>query len=454
MSNIVTESASAHHFSLAQVFGVEPVWIATGLLILVYVVLISEKVNRAVLAMTGAALMVILGVINQEQAIAGIDFNTLALLIGMMIIVAITSRSGLFQYVAIRSAKVVRANPLGIMIMLTVITAVFSAFLDNVTTVLLIAPVTLLITDALKIKVFPFFLVEILASNIGGTATLVGDPPNIIIGSAAGFSFNDFLIHLAPVSIICTILLVAGIYFFFRKSFKVSLKARAQIMRFEEKDAITDVGLMKKALFTLVLVLFGLMVGHGHGIEPGTSALAGGALLLLLAYGRQPAESQNESVHSILTEVEWVTIFFFAGLFIIVAGVEHTGLLEELGKHMLAFTEGDLQSTAFFILWVSALLSAVLDNIPFVATMIPLIESTATTFGGKEAIEPLWWSLALGACFGGNGSLVGASANLTVAAFAEKAKQPIGFLKFMIYAFPVMIISVAIANVYIYFTYF
>lgn len=453
MSNVVVEG-TGYHFSLAEVTGIEPVWIATGLLVLVYAVLVTEKVNRAVLAMMGAALMVILGVINQHQAIAGIDFNTLALLIGMMIIVAITSRSGLFQYVAIKSAKMVRANPLGIMIMLTIITAVFSAFLDNVTTVLLIAPVTLLITDALKIKVFPFFLMEILASNIGGTATLVGDPPNIIIGSAAGFSFNDFLIHLAPVSIVCTILLVIGIYFFYRNSFNVSLKDRAKIMTFKEKEAITDPGLMKKALFTLALVLFGLMVGHGHGIEPGTTALAGGALLLLLAYGRKKSEDQNEEVHGIFTEVEWVTIFFFAGLFIIVAGVEQTGLLEQLGSHMLEFTEGDLMSTSFFILWTSALLSAVLDNIPFVATMIPLIESTASTFGGKEAIEPLWWSLALGACFGGNGSLIGASANLTVAAFAEKAKQPIRFLQFMMYGFPIMTISVAIANIYLYLRYF
>lgn len=453
MSNVVVEG-TGYHFSLPDVLGVDPVWIATGLLVVVYAVLVTEKVNRAVLAMMGAALMVIFGVINQQQAIAGIDFNTLALLIGMMIIVAITSRSGLFQYVAIKSAKLVRANPLGIMIMLTVITAVFSAFLDNVTTVLLIAPVTLLITDALKIKVFPFFLMEILASNIGGTATLVGDPPNIIIGSAAGFSFNDFLVNLAPVSIICTILLVIGIYFFYRKSFNVSLQDRAKIMRFKARDAITDAGLMKKALFTLALVLFGLMVGHDHGIEPGTSALAGGALLLLLAYGRKPSEDQNEEVHSIFTEVEWVTIFFFAGLFIIVAGVEHTGLLQQLASHMLDFTEGDLMSTSFFILWVSALLSAVLDNIPFVATMIPMIESTASTFGGQEAIEPLWWSLALGACFGGNGSLIGASANLTVAAFAEKAKQPIRFLQFMLYAFPIMLISVAIANVYLYLRYF
>lgn len=453
MSNVTVEG-TGYHFSLAEVTGIEPVWIATGLLLLVYGVLVTEKVNRAVLAMLGAALMVIFGIINQHQAIAGIDFNTLALLIGMMIIVAITSRSGLFQYVAIKSAKMVRANPLGIMIMLTVITAVFSAFLDNVTTVLLIAPVTLLITDALKVKVFPFFLMEILASNIGGTATLVGDPPNIIIGSAAGFSFNDFLVNLAPVSIICTILLVIGIYFFYRKSFNVSLKDRAKIMRFRARDAITDAMLMKKALVTLALVLFGLMVGHDHGIEPGTSALAGGALLLLLAYGRKPAEDQNEEVHSIFTEVEWVTIFFFAGLFIIVAGVEHTGLLEQLASHMLEFTEGDLMSTSFFILWTSALLSAVLDNIPFVATMIPMIESTATTFGGHDAIEPLWWSLALGACFGGNGSLIGASANLTVAAFAEKAKQPIRFLQFMLYAFPVMIISVIIANIYLYLRFF
>jgi Na+/H+ antiporter NhaD/arsenite permease-like protein len=438
-----------------DLLGIDPLWMATGILILVYAVLITEKINRAILAMMGASLMVLFGIINQQQAVAGVDANTLALLIGMMVVVGITSKCGLFQYVAIKSAKLVNAKPVGILIMLTLITAVFSAMLDNVTTVLLIAPITLLITDALETKVFPFFMAEILASNVGGTATLIGDPPNIIIGSAANLSFNDFLVNLAPISAICLVVLTGIIYLMYRKELgKIPPEASARIMKFNEDEAITDFGLMYKSLAVLALVIFGFVVGHGYGIQPGTSALAGAALLMLLAYGHEHHEEQSEKVHHIFGEVEWITIFFFGGLFVIVAGVEHVGLLSFFGEKVLELTEGDMMWTAFFIFWASGILSALLDNIPFVATMIPLIESTADTFGGPDAIEPLWWSLALGACLGGNGSLLGASANLTVAAFAEKAKQPIGFLHFMKIAFPIMILTLMIANVYIWLRYF
>ncbi|MCT8159169.1 ArsB/NhaD family transporter [Pseudoruegeria sp. SHC-113] len=450
---------TAHHgeaaFSVPDLLGIEPLWVATGILIAVYAVLITEKVNRAILAMLGASLMVLFGILNQEQAVDGVDANTLALLIGMMVIVGITSKSGLFQYVAIKAAKSVKADPTGILIMLTVITAVFSALLDNVTTVLLIAPITLLITDALETKVFPFFLAEILASNVGGTATLIGDPPNIIIGSAAGLSFNQFVVNLAPISAICLVVLTGIIYQMNRKALAAIPKSASErIMKFNEGEAITDRALMIKSLCVLALVLAGFTLGHSYGIQPGTSALAGAGLLMLLAYGHHKGEEQSEAVHHIFGEVEWITIFFFGGLFVIVAGVEHVGLLEIFANKVLEITEGDLEKTALLIFWASGILSAILDNIPFVATMIPLIESTADTFGGPEAIEPLWWSLALGACLGGNGTLLGASANLTVAAFAEKAKQPIGFMQFMKYAFPIMILTLAIAHVYIWLRYF
>ncbi|MCA0997120.1 sodium:proton antiporter [Alloyangia pacifica] len=450
-----TTGTDAHAaFSLAGVLGIDPLWIATLILIAVYALLISEKLNRAILAMLGAALMVVLGIINQQQALAGVDANTLALLIGMMVIVAITSKSGLFQYVAIKAAKVVGANPTGILIMLTLITAVFSALLDNVTTVLLIAPITLLITDALDTKVFPFFLAEILASNIGGTATLIGDPPNILIGSAAGLSFNQFLVNLAPISAICLVVLTGIIYLMNRKSLAlIPTSARQKIMNFDHTKAITDKGLMIKALCVLALVIFGFTVGHGYGIQPGTSALSGAGLLMLLAYWSQDAEHQSESVHHIFGEVEWVTIIFFTGLFVIVAAVEHVGLLEMFARFILDLTEGDLMWTAFLIFWASGILSAILDNIPFVATMIPMIEATAETFGADK-IEPLWWSLALGACFGGNGTLLGASANLTVAAFAEKAKQPISFVRYIKYGFPIMLLTLVLANAYIWLRYF
>jgi len=442
-------------FSVPDLLGVDPLWVATTILILVYAVLITEKLNRAILAMLGASLMVIFGIINQQQAVDGVDANTLALLIGMMVIVGITSKSGLFQYVAIKSAKAVKANPTGILIMLTLITAIFSALLDNVTTVLLIAPITLLITEALETPVFPFFMAEILASNVGGTATLIGDPPNIIIGSAAGLSFNDFVVNLAPIAAICLVVLTAIIYFMNRKALaRIPQSASDRIMKFDESGAITDPVLMIKSLSVLGLVLFGFIVGHGHGIMPGTAALAGAGLLMLLAYFKQSPEEQSESVHEIFGEVEWVTILFFGGLFVIVAGVENVGLLNFFAEKVLEITDGDMMWTAFLVFWASGILSAILDNIPFVATMIPMIEATADTFGGPDAIEPLWWSLALGACLGGNGTLLGASANLTVAAYAEKAKQPIGFLAFMRIAFPIMILTLMIANVYLWLRYF
>lgn len=442
-------------FSLPHLLGLDPLWVATGILVLVYALLMTEKVNRAILAMLGAALMVLFGIINQEQAVRGVDANTLALLIGMMVIVAITSRSGLFQYAAIKAAKSVKANPTGILVMLTLITAVFSAFLDNVTTVLLIAPITLLITEELQTRVFPFFMAEILASNVGGTATLIGDPPNIIIGSAAGLTFNDFLMNLAPISMVCMVVVIFIMYLMNRKELsKIPASASERIMKFNENEAITDRRLMVKSLVAIFLVLLGFTLGHGFGIQPGTSALAGAALLMLLSFGRQHGQQQTKSVHRVFGEVEWVTIFFFGGLFVIVAGVEHVGLLSLFAEKILDLTQGDLMKTSFLIFWASGILSAILDNIPFVATMIPMIHSTADTFGGPAAIEPLWWSLALGACLGGNGTLLGASANLTVAAFAEKAKQPIRFIAFLKIGVPVTILMLAITNVYIWLRYF
>lgn len=441
-------------FSLPDLLGIDPLWVATAILILVYAVLVTERVNRAVLAMLGASLMVLFGIINQEQAVSGVDANTLALLIGMMVIVAITSRCGLFQYVAITAAQLVKANPTGILIMLTLVTAVFSALLDNVTTVLLIAPITLLITEALETRVFPFFVAEILASNVGGTATLIGDPPNIIIGSAAGLSFNDFVLNLAPVAAICLVVVTIIIYLMNRRELaRIPASASVRIMNFDAPGAISDRVLLVKSLVVLALVLAGFTLGHGHGIQPGTSALAGAALLMLLAYGHEPADKQTDKLHHVFGEVEWVTIFFFGGLFVIVAGVEHAGLLEILARAVLDVTQGDLMWTAFLIFWASGILSAILDNIPFVATMIPLIESTSQTFGA-DGIEPLWWSLALGACLGGNGTLLGASANLTVAAFAEKARQPIAFIAYMKIAFPIMILTLMISNVYLWLRYF
>lgn len=439
----------------SAILGINPMFLSGLILCVVYIFLITEKVNRAIVALIGAMLMIFCGLLNQQQALHHVDFNTLWLLIGMMMIVNITAKTGVFQYVAIRSAKMVRASPVGILMMLSLITAVFSALLDNVTTVLLITPVTLLITEQLGVRAFPYLFATIISANVGGTATLIGDPPNIIIGSRTHLTFTDFIVHMTPIAIVIMVVMLFFFAVLFRKDMKSDLKARARIMRFDEKEAITDHALLKKCLIVFGWVVLGFFVGHALHIEPGTTALAGAAVLMVLAYGKKPAEKQSEEVHHTFAEVEWVTIFFFMGLFIIVGAVADSGLLKILGQQLVSATEGDLKSMAFAVLWVSAILSSFLDNIPFVATMIPLLqEASSVAHISEEAFLPVWWALALGACLGGNGTLIGASANLTVAGFAEKAKQPITMLQFAKYAFPLMLITVFMAHVYINMRYF
>ncbi len=435
------------------IFGLDPSWVAVSILLVVYGVIMAEKFNRAVLSLLGAGLMILCGVLTQQQAVAGVDFNTIGLLTGMMVIVAISQKTGMFQYVAIKAAKSVKGSPWGILVMLSVVTAVFSAFLDNVTTVLLIAPVTLLITDALGVRPYPYLFAQILASNVGGTATLIGDPPNIMIGSAAGLSFYDFLVNLAPITPVIFAVMLGIIWFMFGRDLHATEENRALVMRFDEREAIKDVPLLKKSLSVLFLVIGGFTVAHSVHLEPASIAMFGAALLLLLQTFGQSLEGKDHAYEGIMAEVEWTTIFFFVGLFIIVTGVEHTGVIEMLANKTLELTGGDFNATVAAILWVSAIASAMIDNIPFVATMIPLIHNMAPAFGGPDAIVPLWWALALGACLGGNGSLIGASANLIVAGFAQRAGHPIAFLVFLKHAFGLMLISVVISHIYLYLRY-
>lgn len=436
------------------IFGLAPMWFAGLLFVLTYVLIITERLNRAIIALTAACLMIISGILTQEAAVQGIDFNTIGLLTGMMIIVSITRNSGVFQYLAIRAAKLVNADPKGILVMLMLVTAFLSALLDNVTTVLLIVPVTLLITDTLKLNAYPYLFAEIFSSNIGGTATLIGDPPNIMIGSATGLGYNDFLVNLAPIAILILAVTIVPIYLIWGKQLNADPRLREKVMLYREQDAIKDSRLLKKSLFVISMVMIGFIFGHDYGFQPATIAMFGAALLLILNAWPHNQEKQTDQLTKTLADVEWITIFFFIGLFILVYGVEQTGLLEMIAHHVVEVTGGDKIITAMAVLFVSAIASAVVDNIPFVATMIPLIENMATTFGGAEALLPIWWSLALGACLGGNGSLVGASANLIVAGFAERSGQPIHFIPFMLMAFPMMMLSVLISAVYVYARYF
>lgn len=430
-------------------FGLPALWVAVAIFVGTYLLVMTERINRAILALLGAGLMILTGVLTQEAALNGVDFNTIGLLLGMMVIVAITKKSGIFQYVAIQSARAVRGHPVGLIVMLSTVTALFSSLLDNVTTVLLITPVILRITRDMGIKPYPFLFAAIFASNIGGTATLIGDPPNIMIGSAANLSFNDFLVHLAPICVVVFAATLAPICWIWRRDLQAMPRYQQTVMALNAKAAITDARLLKQALVVLGGVLGGFVLGHPLGLMPATVAMFGAAVLLLLDNLGHAAEHQAERVHAALSEAEWITLFFFIGLFILVTGIEHVGVIHWLADHLLAATGGSLAVTALAVLWGSALLSALIDNIPFVATMIPLLQAMGPAFGGDAAIQPLWWSLALGACLGGNGSLIGASANLVVAGMAERDGHPIRFVPFLLMAFPLMLIGILISTVYI-----
>jgi len=434
-------------------FGWNVLWVAAVLFGITYLVIMSEKINRAIAALLGGGLMILLGVVSQEAAVRGVDFNVLGLLTGMMVLVAITRKTGVFQYVAIWSAKKVDARPMGILFMLSVVTAVFSALLDNVTTVLLIVPVTLLITEELEIDPYPILAAEIFSSNIGGTATLIGDPPNIMIGSAANLSFNQFLANVAPITPIIFVLTIIPIAFLWRKRLVTTEEHRQRVLGFREREAITDPALLKRCLFVLGLVFVGFLTHNQLHLEPATIAMFGAALLLLLANLGEDAEEQSKAVHEAFAEAEWVTLFFFVGLFILVEGVKEAGLLDMLAQSVLELTKGSLHVTSYAVLWVSAIASGIVDNIPFVAAMIPVIQDLGHALGGPENLRIVWWSLSLGACLGGNGTLIGASANVVVAGFAERAEEPIRFIPFLKVSVPAMLLSIVISNGYLYLRY-
>jgi Na+/H+ antiporter NhaD/arsenite permease-like protein len=446
----MTETAFVPHV----VFGLDPMLAATAILIATYAVIIWDKLNRSIVALLGASLMILIGALDQDEALRGIDWNTLGLLAGMMILVSISRRSGMFQYVAIWSAQRARANPAGILLMLQLTTAVVSALLDNVTTVLLIVPITLVITSELEVPPYPFLFAEVFASNIGGTATLIGDPPNILIGSLAKLDFNAFIIHLTPVIVVVMAVQALMIHLLWGKAMKSTPEHRARVMAMRASDMVLDPVLLKQATAVLAVVIAAFIFSRQLNAAPATIAMTGAAILMFLDNWQHHNEKQSENVHKTFSDVEWITIFFFIGLFIVVRGVEVGGLLALLAGKLVGATGGSLPNAGYVVLWASAFLSALIDNIPFVATMIPLIKSMAPAYGGPDAIVPLWWCLSLGACLGGNGTLIGASANLTVAGIAERNSIPFRFLTYTYYAFPMMLISVAICHVYVWWRYF
>ncbi len=421
--------------------------LAVGLFALVLALIAFELAHRTVLALLGAAILVAFGVLGQEKAASEfVDWNTIGLLAGMMIIVAILEKTGVFEYLAIKSAQWGNARPGRILILLSLVTAFLSAFLDNVTTVILMVPVTFLIADALETSPMPFLLTQVMASNIGGAATLIGDPPNILIGSAADLSFIDFVVNLTPVVLLTVPAVLAVLYFMFRKDLRVSRDAGQIIANMNAAGSIRDRVLLGKSLSVLGLVILAFFLHGALHLEAATIALLGAAALMLYA---------GADVEEVLREVEWPTLLFFVGLFVLVGGLEVTGFVGAIAELLTGVGPADSATTAAVVLLGSGLASGIVDNIPFTATMIPVIRDLAEAEGLSEAqTRPLWWALALGADFGGNLTLIGASANVVVAGMSERAGRRISFVKFMLYGIPVTLVSLIMATVYVLFRYY
>ena len=420
--------------------------VAIVIFVVAYALIISEKVHRTIVGLFGAMLMILFGIIDQEVAVHHIDFNTLGLLMGMMIIVNITSETGLFNFLAIWAAQKVKAQPIALLVVLSTITMVCSALLDNVTTVLLTVPITFSITSQLKVDVMPYLISQILASNIGGTATLIGDPPNIMIGSAVGLDFMAFVENLTLISIIIFILVQFILIGLYHKGLHTQPELQDKIMRLPAGAQITDHALLRKCLVVIFLTITFFVLHGSLGLESATVALSGAGLLLLLT-----ATRDEGAIVKVLSKIEWPAIFFFGGLFILVGALVETGVIRMLAAEAIKATGGNVEATAILILWMSAFASAFIDNIPFVATLIPLIQDMGQM--GLSNLDPMWWSLALGACLGGNGTLIGASANVVVASMSAQRGRPISFLGFMKVAMPVMIFTIIVSNIYVYIRY-
>jgi len=400
-------------------------------------VIATEKVHRTKVALLGAALVVVTHTIEQEQAVEAIDFDTIGLLTGMMLMVRLTEPTGAYNYLAIRAGQLAKGRPLGVVIALTGTTAVLSAFLDNLTTILLMVPITFLLADTLDIPAIPLLMMEIIASNIGGTATLIGDPPNILIAGATGLSFNDFALNLAPVAVVTLLVVITSLYLFYRRQLQIDPANGAKVMALDARRSIEDPDELRRTLPILVLTIIVFFFHSPLGIEPATVALTGAVVMLLLS---------RQSLEEALAGIEWPTLFFFLGLFVMVGALEVTGAIDQVAEGVAALTGGNRTAELLGIAWISAFGSAVVDNIPFTAAMIPVVEQLQGDAGGDNAY---WWALSLGACFGGNATLIAAAANVAASGLAERAGQPISFLQFLWVGVPVTVLSMAIATLYI-----
>jgi Na+/H+ antiporter NhaD and related arsenite permeases len=417
--------------------------LACSIFLVAYVFIIFEKLDRTLIAFIGASLMILTGVISQEHAFGHIDFNTIGLLIAMMIIVMIIKRTGLFEYLAIKVVKLAKGDPIRLLIFLSIITGILSSILDNVTTILLIIPITFDIAKDLHISPVPFIMAEVFASNVGGTATLIGDPPNIMIGSSVGLTFTDFIKYDAPVVLPLLLLTTFIFALIYKRKLATTEEAKEKVLKMDEKLAIKDKKLLIKSLAVLFLTFTGFILHGALHYESATIAIVGAVILLTIS---------KLSPEKILLEVEWSTIIFFTGLFMLVGGLQEAGAIKILAEWVLSMTHGNLLLTTMAILWVSAIASAFVDNIPFVATMIPMIKDMGELSGIN--LTPLWWALSLGACLGGNGTIIGASANVLAVGMAREKGHKITFKNYFKLAFPITILTVAIATIYLYLIFF
>ncbi|MFF0311276.1 ArsB/NhaD family transporter [Streptosporangium sp. NPDC004379] len=423
-------------------------WLAVAIFLGAYTLIASEKVNRVAAALGGAGIMLIIHATDGRAAFfsehSGVDWNVIFLLLGMMIIVGVLKQTGVFEYLAIWAAKRARGRPFRLMVLLLVITAVASALLDNVTTVLLIAPVTFLVCERLALPVAPFLIAEAMASNIGGTATLVGDPPNIIIASRAGLTFNDFLVHLAPLVVVLMVVFIGLCRLLFRKAFVYDPERAAEIMQLNEREAIADRRLLWQSLTVLALVLAAFVLHPVLHYEPSVVAILGAGVLVAVT---------RVTTEEAIREVEWPTLVFFAGLFVMVGALVETGVIKQVSQAAVEATQGRLGVAAIGLLWISAVISAIVDNIPYVATMSPIVAELVNANGGNGPAEVLWWALALGADLGGNATAVGAAANVVVLGIAARNRTPISFWQFTKYGLVVTFATILVATPYLWFRY-
>lgn len=411
--------------------------VAVAVFLIVILLIITERVHRTAAAMAGAVVLILTGVMSADKALSYIDFNTIGVLVGMMIFVAIVRRSGMFEYIAVRAAKAVHGDPWKIMVAFTLITAVLSAILDNVTTVLLVGPMSIAIARMLKIDPVPFLMGQILASNVGGTATLIGDPPNIMIGSAAHLSFMDFLDNTGFVVLFILAVLILLMKIVYEKKIELGTVDTGAVENLDPSKSITNRALMKKGIIVLICVIVGFMFHDKLGIESSVIALTAAAVMLIIG---------REDVNEAIQDVEWTTILFFMSLFVVVGGLTETGIIKELASKIIDATNGHPMVTMLVLLWASALLSSILDNIPFVATLIPLI--LAMQADGID-VTSFWWAISLGACLGGNGTMIGASANVVLSDISTKHGYPITFKSYLKVGMPFMLLSIVISTVFL-----